>query len=162
MGVDSCILLRVVREGNLLVGMGQVQFCESLSAREGGEDILNAKEWVWIGFRDSVDGEFVVTADANMTISFDDRDDRGSPVGKLDWRDDSFVLQAVELGFHLSQQRVGDWSSTEKTWPFCSVHVESCCSALNFTYILVKDFGAPSQYLVEPSFGARLILGQSR
>ena len=112
MGVDRCVLFRVFRQRDLLVGVCQVQLREELPARERCKDVLDAREWVWVSLGDSIDGQFIVATDSNAASRRALRKKAKNPTCST-WDDFTCPIPRV---VHLYVGRFYVNNSTYSTW----------------------------------------------
>ena len=81
-GDDDYEFLGGLIQGDLLVGMTQIQLGEQLPSYQGCKEILNSGDWVRIEVGNFIHRGLVVPAGHHISIWFNDRDYWSRPLGK--------------------------------------------------------------------------------
>ena len=122
-GVDDYKFLGGLIQGDLLVGMTQIQLGEQLPSYQGCKEILNSGDWVRIEVGNSIHRGLVVPAGHHISIRFNDRDYWSRPLGKTQPGQLFLLPLVVQLLLYPAAKGIRHIASLAKRWRWLGVNM---------------------------------------
>ena len=94
MFVYGDIFFRIIVQWKLRIGVAQIQFRELSPSCQIFEEVIQRRNWILLQMGDSVHRQFVVSANSNLPVSFENWHYR---VGQLEWRTGSITFVCTNL-----------------------------------------------------------------
>ena len=106
-----------------------------LPATERGKDIVGAWQWILVHFELRIDCHLVVSTDADSAVLLGYWDNRRGPVTVRNFRQNSFLFQAVKFKTDSVTQRIGQRPCLQKLCSSTIAEREMSATGLQMTRV---------------------------